>query len=72
MTKALPIVHKDFFGRPLAVDDEVVCVRKNHRDLVKAKVVHLTPKMVRVVYKVRNGWDEDYLLLPGDVVKVPE
>lgn len=41
---------KDFLGNPLEVGDEVVCIQKDYKNLVKACVVKITAKTIFVEY----------------------
>ena len=45
---------KDFLGKELEVGDHVVFVQLGYRNLMKGKVLKLTPKMVYVKHKETN------------------
>lgn len=47
----------DFFGRKVYVGDTVAVCRRDYRYFVKAKVIKITPKGVRVKYKEKNVYD---------------
>ena len=61
---------RDFVGNELAIGDEVVYCRsrKNGMDMIKAKVIGFTDKMVKIDH--RNSWTgKDYsIAAPGNCV----
>lgn len=61
---------RDFIGKEIQSGDYVVVARKGYRDFVVAKVIDVTPKNVRVVYKASwtNNYPESYLT--GSAVKI--
>jgi hypothetical protein len=62
---------KDFVGIELAVDDFVAAMRPRYRELVLGRVVALTPKKVRVEYKLHYGNRMDTHLYDAcDLVKL--
>jgi hypothetical protein len=68
----------DFFGQPLALNDEVAFTAPNYRWLCKGKVIAFTSKKVRVEYF--NNWNygngntgirSEYLSSPDFLIKSP-
>lgn len=66
--------HRDYLGRQLEVDDSVVFVIPNGRELQLGRVVKLTNKNVRVSYRHTRGWrkghEDSCVRPPKDVVRV--
>lgn len=64
---------KDFLGKELSIGDGVVLIRPNYRQLIKAKVIRFTPKMVVVEY-VDTMWPYEQQVkarqTPDQLVKV--
>lgn len=50
---------KDFLGIDLAEGDFVAAIRPNYRELVLGQIVKITPKKVRVEYKLHYGTSTD-------------
>ncbi len=46
---------KDFLGKELKVGDEVVCIELDYRNLIKCKIISLTPKMANV--RAEEGYE---------------
>lgn len=62
---------KDFLGIELKEGDFVAAMRPRYRELVLGCVVKLTPKKVRVEYKLHYGNKTDtHLYDPSDLVKL--
>ena len=66
---------KDFLGRTLELGDSVIVIAPGYRHFVLARVIHFTPKQVRVSFM--NTWNfsgEGYytelLQGPGQLTKV--
>lgn len=59
---------KDFMGFELNVDDWVAAIRPNYRELVLGKVVAITPKKVRVEYRLHYGSSTDTHLYDSSTV----
>lgn len=66
--------HRDYLNRVINVDDSVIFVAPNSRDLQLGRVTKLTPKNIRVVFRHRAGWqkgkEDTAVRPPKDVVKV--
>lgn len=49
---------KDFVGNEVKVGDTVICLEKGYNNLIKAKVVKITPQAIKVtwpgMYNERN------------------
>jgi len=65
---------RDFFGQPLEVGDVVAFIPNGYRELVRGRIVALTPKQVRIAFT--NTWnygcpglDDETLRYPGVVIK---
>lgn len=61
------IYHNDALGHPINIGDIVMAVRKNYRDMTKAKVIKFTPQFIVVEYG-RSTYPEEYRIDPGCVV----
>lgn len=62
---------KDFVGLELAEGDFVAAMRPNYRDLVLGRIIKMTPKKVRVEYKLHYGNSMDtHLYDPKLLVKL--
>lgn len=61
---------KDFIGQEIQSGDYVVVTRKNYRDFVVAKVLDVTPKNVRVVYRASWSSNSSESYLTGSAVKI--
>lgn len=59
---------KDFMGFELNVDDWVAAIRPSYRELVLGKVVAITPKKVRVEYRLHYGSSTDTHLYDSSTV----
>lgn len=64
---------KDFLGKELNIDDEVVLTAPQYRFFVKAKIIAFTPKKVRVEYY--NTWNhssyrQEYLSEPDFLIRI--
>ena len=46
---------KDFLGNELTVGDEVACLEKDYKNLMKAKIIKITEKTIFVEY-TRNAY----------------
>lgn len=66
--------HKDYLGRPLAVDDYVVFVIPEGRQLQHGRITKLTNKNVRIAYTSPHSWQKNTELTvvrpPKDVVRI--
>lgn len=61
---------KDFLGIELVEGDFVAAIRPNYRELVLGRVVKLTPKKVRVEYKLYGTSLDTHLYSSSDLVKL--
>lgn len=62
---------KDFLGIELKEGDFVAAMRPRYRELVLGHVIKLTPKKIRVEYKLHYGNSMDtHLYDPCDLVKL--
>lgn len=64
---------RDIFGQELKVGDEIACMIKQYHRLVRAKIVAILPKQIRVEY-VDPSYPNRvkiYMTWPNDVVKSP-
>ena len=62
---------RDFLGIEIKEGDYVAAIRPNYRELVLGRIVALTPKKVRVEYKLHYGTSLDtHLYSPSDLVKL--
>lgn len=66
---------KDFINHELALGDSVIVIAPNYRHFVVAKIIHFTPKQVRVAYM--NTWNHsspgyytELLQYPSQLIKV--
>lgn len=64
---------KDFNGVQVSVGDDVICMVKNYRSLVKAKVIKITEQTVLVEYQVHwttNPYKDTYRLMSDQFIVV--
>lgn len=65
---------KDFLGNELQVGDKVVCLERDYRNLIRATVVKLTPKMIFVEFTRKTYPDhmvtEEVKCFSDQVVKI--
>ena len=50
----------DFLGNKIVVGDDIVVINPWYRDLVRAKIIKITPKMITVKLNDRNGTTTRY------------
>ncbi|HEY0623165.1 hypothetical protein [Sphingomonas sp.] len=61
----------DFFGRPLAIGDQVAFIETGYRNFKKATVADMTPQKVRLIFRSQYAHraDESTMRFPSEVVK---
>lgn len=59
--------HKDVLGNVLMRGDLVVTMSGHYRDLVKARVLDFTPKMIKLEFLGKKNWRGD----PETALKMP-
>lgn len=66
--------YKDYLDRDIQVDDSVIFILPHNGGLQLGRVVKLTPKNIRVAYRIPYGWNkgDEYtaVRLCKDVVKI--
>lgn len=61
---------RDFLGNELFVGDDVVMIRPQYRDLVKAKILRFSMKTVFLEYKHPSFGPTEVKQTPDQLVKV--
>lgn len=62
---------KDFLGQELSMDDEVVFVQLGYRNLLKGKIIRLTPQTIVINHEKTNIGDTQTRQTPSQVIKIP-